>query len=115
MQSETDDQRLAKLSQSLAAITGRKLANQLEIQRDTGVDQPTISRAKKGGLKRVTPKVEQLINYANMKLQPPPVSEKVSALTARFYEAGGSEREFVASVEHAITLVTRRLQRENGD
>ena len=115
MQSETDARILAQLSRSLTAIAERRIATQLEIQEVTGVDQPTISRAQKGKLKRITDKVTRLADYANMKLRPPPVSERVSALTTRFYEAGGTERELAASVEHAITLVTRRLQRENGD
>ena len=112
MQSQSDAALLAQLSRSLTVIAERRLASQLEIQKVTGVDQPTISRAQKGKLKRVTDKIERLMDYANMKLSPPPMSETVSTLTARFYEAGGTEKELVASVEHAITLVTRRLQRE---
>ena len=115
MQTETGDQILAQLAQRLTAIAQQRLATQLEIQWVTGVDQPTISRAQRGKLKRVTGKVELLIHYANMKMSPPPVSENLSALTATFYEAGGTERELVASVEHAITLVTRRLQKGSGD
>lgn len=112
MQSKTDNHKLAQLSRSLRMIAERKLATQLEIQRVTEVDQPTISRAKKGELKRVTEKVERLQKYVNMKLRPRPISERVSELATSFYEAGGTERELVASVEHAITLVTRRLQKD---
>jgi len=114
MQSKTDTEKLVELSRSLHLILQKKLATQLEIQRATGVDQPTISRARSGKLKRLTAKVEVLQNYANMKLSPPTASKKISDLATRFYEAGGTDAELEASIEHAIKLLTRQLK-ERGE
>jgi hypothetical protein len=51
---------LATLSANLREIEARGLLSQVAIQRISGVDQQTISRARAGKLKRVTEKVRVL-------------------------------------------------------
>jgi len=56
---------LAKVLQELGR-TGT--ATQQDIERATGVDQTTISRAKSGKLRRVTDKLQRLRQYADMRI-----------------------------------------------
>ena len=109
---DIDDQAVLKdLAQRLTAIVDGGIETESEIARKTGVDQPTISNAKHGKLKRVTPRIEPLIDYAIIRESQALDGSEVTELARRFYEVGGTEAELTASIEHAMTLVTRRLRR----
>ena len=104
-----DDKLLDELAHKLRRITSAKLTTEDEIGRTTGVHQSTVSRAMNRNLKRVTVRVKRLIRYANMRVKQNEISEDVTKTACQFYAAGGSEKELVASIEHAIDLVSRRL------
>ena len=102
---------LKELAQRLVAVVDGGIETESEIARKTGVDQPTISNAKHGKLKRVTPRLSPLINYAIIREGQAVDASKVAELARRFFEVGGTEAELTASIEHATTLVTRKLRR----
>ena len=101
---------LAELADRLRAIKRRRLATQLEIQQDTGVDQATVSRVLNGQRKRVTEPIERLMEYANMLLEADELSSYVQEAARQFLRRGGSEAELIASIEHSAKLVSRKLR-----
>lgn len=100
---------LAELATKLLAIKRRGLATQVDIERETGVSQSTVSRVMNGERRRVTPQLHKLMNYADMLLKPKPLSEEVRDAAQDFLRCGGSEAELIASIEHGARLVSRRL------
>ena len=109
---EVDDQvTLKRLARRLTVIVDSGIETESAIARKTGVDQPTISNAKLGKLKRVTPRLASLISYATIREDQVLDGSKVTELARRFFEVGGTEAELMTSIEHAMTLVTRRLKR----
>jgi transcriptional regulator with XRE-family HTH domain len=100
---------LDELAKALQHLLAQGAATQQDIERATGVDQTTISRAKSGNLRRVTDKLRRLRRYADMQLNDIKVPAKVDHAARQFLAVGGSEAELLASIEHAISLVTRRL------
>jgi transcriptional regulator with XRE-family HTH domain len=105
---EKPDTFLAELAGKLRLIRRRKLATQQEIESKTGVDQTTVSRVMNLERRRVTPALRELMKYADMLLEPKPLSTEVSLAAYDFLRSGGSEAELVASIEHAARLVSRR-------
>ena len=105
-----DSELLAELAEALNQIRARKLATQEQITLLTGVDQPTISRAKKRKLVRFSEKARILLDYARRTLEDSDTGNSFEALARKFYAAGGSERELESTVELAISLITRRFQ-----
>ena len=103
---------LEELAQRLVAVVDSGSETETEIARKTGVDQPTISNAKHGKLKRVTARLSPLISYAIIREREAVDGSQVSELARRFFEVGGTEAELKASIEHATALVTRRLTRK---
>lgn len=100
---------LADLAGKLRAIKRRNLATQLEIERETGIDQATISRAMNNRPKRVTEHLRVLMNYADMLLKNEPLPLHVEHAAREFFAAGGSEAELIASIRHSAKLVARKL------
>jgi transcriptional regulator with XRE-family HTH domain len=100
---------LDELAKELQELLRAGTATQQDIEKATGVDQTTISRAKSGKLRRVTDKLQRLRRYADMRLGDFKVPAKVDHAARQFLAVGGSEAELLASIEHAISLVTRRL------
>lgn len=100
---------MAELAEKLQAIKRRQLATQLEIERETGVDQTTISRVMNRERRRVTPQLRTLMEYADMLLEPKALSDDVNRAAQDFLRCGGSEAELIASIEHSASLVSRRL------
>jgi hypothetical protein len=108
-----EDLALRELATRLRAIVDGRLDTETSISKKTGVDQPTISNAKRGKLKRVTQRILPLISYADIRLSDEVRESKASELARRFYEAGGTELELQASIEHAIALLTGKLRRRS--
>jgi hypothetical protein len=106
-----DQVALKELAQRLVAIVDGGIETESEIARKTGVDQPTISNAKHGKLKRVTLRIAPLIEYTIIREGKAVDGSEVTELARRFYEVGGTEAELTASIEHAMALVTRTLKR----
>ena len=100
---------LDELAKALQDLLRSGTFTQQDIERATGVDQTTISRAKSGKLRRVTDKIRRLRLYADMRLLGVKLPAKVDYAARQFLAVGGSEAELLASIEHAISLVTRRL------
>lgn len=98
---------LQELASALEQLEHRG-STQVEIERDTGVDQTTISRARAGQLKRVTKPLKRLKQYVDMRLRDTRVSTAVSNAAKGFYAAGGSEGDLLASINLATRLVTVR-------
>lgn len=99
---------LDQLALGLVAIVDGGIETETKIASETGVDQPTISNAKHGKLKRVTRRIWPLISYVNIRVSTRVADSKASELTRRFFEVGGTDAEFAASIEHAIALLTRK-------
>lgn len=104
------EESLATLSANLREIEARGLLSQVAIQRMSGVDQPTISRARAGKLKRVTEKVRLLNRCVEIQLKTRGHSLKIRRATEYFYAAGGSEDELLASINLATRLLLSRSQ-----
>lgn len=65
------------------------LPTQKEIARETQTDQGFISHARRGELVRVTPRVERLWRYANMRLKGQDAPPFVAAAVQRYLARGG--------------------------
>lgn len=59
-----DSDLLRRLSVALNLVG---MPTQMAISRELGVDQPLVSRARRGQLRRVTPRVRNLCEYADRK------------------------------------------------
>ena len=100
---------LDELAKVLQGLLRSGAVAQKDIERATGVDQTTISRAKSGKLRRVTGKLQRLHRYADMRSSDFKIPARVDHAVRQFLALGGSEAELLASIEHATSLVTRRL------
>jgi len=99
--------RVAQLAAKLRSIKQRSLARQVDIERETGVDQTVISRVINGHKKRMNPALQRLEAYANMLLSGGEVSPRVKEAAQRFL-VYGTEGELIASIEMAKRLVSRQ-------
>jgi transcriptional regulator with XRE-family HTH domain len=99
---------LDDLGKKLKLVRARGLATQAQIEKNTGVDQGTISKVLNGKRRRVNARIRTLDRYANMLLGkvtlPPAVTQ-----AAREFLVFGSEAELVASIHHCARLVAHRL------
>ncbi len=100
---------LSELAQTLQHILRAASATQIDIERATGIDQTTVSRAKSGKLKRISEKVLRLKSYADMSVKNLNISGEVLRAAKGFYAAGGTEQELVKSIQHVTSLVVPRL------
>jgi hypothetical protein len=100
---------LQELADSLQRIGRTEIATQLEIERVTGVDQATISRARSNKLRRVTQKILKLKRYADMCVTKAGISDDLVRAAEVFYASGGSKAELLASIHQATSLVANRL------
>lgn len=82
----TSNVNLHRLSILLKAAA---LPSQIDIARACNVDQGFVSRAANGKLRRVTPRVDRLWRYVNMRLQGTQVPEKIEGAVRTYLEAGG--------------------------
>jgi hypothetical protein len=58
---------LDQLSRLAEMLKKPGMPKQTAISREVGVDQPLVSRARRGGLKRITDRVRRLCEYAEKK------------------------------------------------
>lgn len=96
---------LSSLASALRRILTGNGPSQQEIEKITGVDQTTISRAKNGKLVRVTEKVRRLRVYADMQNKHIKLSSEVKRTARTFLAAGGTDDELVDAIQHATSLV----------
>jgi transcriptional regulator with XRE-family HTH domain len=97
---------LAQLERDLKRVFRAKLATQEECAIALGLTQSTVSKAKRGTLKRETAGTRALQKYADMLLRAPELSPRVQDAAKGFLSAGGSEAELI----EAITLSTRLVR-----
>ena len=82
-----------ELLQRLAATLNLAgMPTQTAISREVGVDQPLVSRARRGQLKRVTPRVRRLCEYAESK------ADEIGRLKRRRHERAKRRPSLVQEV-----------------
>jgi hypothetical protein len=96
---------LLELSTVLGRITTGMGVSQKEIEKATGVDQTTISRAKNRKLSRVTTKVRRLRRYADIQRNKIRLSEEIKYAAEGFLAVGGTEDELLGSIRQATRIV----------
>ena len=101
--------RLAALWDVLRGISAKKLATQVSIEEETGVDQTVISRIANGRRKRFSENLIPLERYANMLTGRNAIPPAVEQATKEFLIVG-TESELIASIELARRLVAGRLR-----
>jgi hypothetical protein len=97
---------LDQLALDLCRVFRAKLTTQAEISRVLGVAQSTVSKAKRGALKRETADTRALRKYANNLLSRRALPAAVRDAAEGFFSVGGSEAELV----EAIALTTRLVR-----
>lgn len=97
---------LDKLALDLHRVFRAKLATQVAISKALGVAQSTVSKAKRGTLKRETPDTKALQQYADTLLNKRDLPPTIRDAAEGFFSAGGSEAELI----EAITLTTRLVR-----
>jgi transcriptional regulator with XRE-family HTH domain len=105
---------LSAVSAALKKLQSTQKLTQEALEQATGVDQTTISRARAGKLKRVTPKIQRVKRYADMRLERVQLSSEILNAAKAFLAAGGSEDELLASLRHVTRFVLRRGVEEGG-
>ena len=98
---------LDALAKKLKRVRAQGLATQEQIERETGVDQGTVSKALNGKRRRVNDRLRALDQYANILLGEVTLSAAVSE-AARDFLAFGSEAELIDSIRHCARLVSHR-------
>ena len=106
---------MLELSEALTKIFEDRLCSQLEMSEVTGVDQPTISKAKNGYLRRRTAKADRLMRHSKALLKGPRTNEITDRLVNIFYSNGGTLEELNAIIEHGSNLISRKFADGNRD
>lgn len=99
---------LRQLEMDLRRVFRAKLTTQSAMSEVLGVPQSTISKAKRGVLKRETPDTKALQRYANSLLSERPLPVAIREAAEGFFSAGGSETELVAAIALTTRLVRSR-------
>lgn len=106
---ETQDSKpLIELSQRLAYLMQSVGLSQQYISKQTGVDQPTISLAYRGRLKRYTHKTKILWEYVNSYDTRWELSTELEESVFGFIGHGGREAELIALITQATKLIRDR-------
>ncbi len=103
---QADTSSLDQLALDLCRVFRAQLATQVGISRALGVAQSTVSKAKRGALKRETADTRALQRYADSLLAKREFPPTIRAAAEGFFSAGGSEAELI----DAITLTTRLVR-----
>lgn len=101
---------LQELQEALTAALGSRAATQQLLSRLSGVDQPTISRAKNGRIKRRSRKTDAIMGVCMSLSSKPPIGPAVVQKIHNFYAKGGSEAELLATIEHGASLVSGEMR-----
>lgn len=99
---------LDQLAQDLSRVSRAKIATQYDISRALGVAQSTVSKAKRGTLKRETPDTRALQKYANSLLSKRDLPRAIRDAAEAFFSAGGSEAELIEAIALSTRLVRGR-------
>lgn len=99
---------LEQLERDLNRVFRAKLSTQQECAKALGLTQSTVSKAKRGILRRETADTRALQEYANMLLCAPELSPRVRDAAKGFLSAGGSEAELIESITLSTRLVRGR-------
>lgn len=83
------DQILQALQRDLRALLTRPGYTQELIAKEAELDQPVVSRAKNGELKRVTPRVRKLCVYVERELGDITVPTSILKATRAYLSSGG--------------------------
>jgi hypothetical protein len=97
---------LDQLAQDLRRVFRARLATQASISDALGVAQSTVSKAKRGALKRETQDTRAIHKYANSLLSKREIPPAIRDAAEGFLSAGGSEAELI----EAIALTTRLVR-----
>lgn len=96
--------KLATLAANLEGIVSSRALTQTQIAIDIGCDQGFVSNALNGKLRRLTPRVQKLIEYVDMRVTgfavPRPVLD-----AAKAYMAGGGNPALLAESIRLLTAV----------
>ena len=101
---------LKDLEEALMLISVRKISTQLSIARTSGVDQSTISKAKRGLLKRKGRKTDVLMSTCVGLLETRPIGRSAEQEIHNFYSSGGTEKELLSIISHGTLLIQRALK-----
>jgi predicted XRE-type DNA-binding protein len=104
-QNHSDKALLKAVSIALDYLLSKKSVNQQAIERATGVDQTTISRAKNGKLKRLTKKISRLKIYIDTQNKRGELSVEVQQAARSFLACGGTEEELLGSIRYATSII----------
>ena len=99
---------LEQLERDLKRVFRAKIATQEEVAAVLGLAQSTVSKAKRGALKRETADTRALQEYANILLSAREISPRVREAAEAFLSAGGSEAELVEAITFSTRLVRGR-------
>jgi len=110
MPSDTDHT-LSELQEALKLVSKRGLATQGQLSDAAGVNQSTVSLAKRGMLTRTTHSTSTLLKTCQKLLEKPlPMpSRKIVQQINNFYRSGGTEAELEAVLVHSTKLIGRVL------
>jgi predicted XRE-type DNA-binding protein len=103
---QADTSPLDQLALDLRRVFRARLATQISVSEALGVAQSTVSKAKRGALKRETSDTKALQKYANSLLSKRELPPAIREAAEGFFSAGGSEAELI----EAITLTTRLVR-----
>ncbi|MCR5876590.1 helix-turn-helix domain-containing protein [Phenylobacterium sp. J426] len=93
------DYSLDALTRDLNALLARPGYTQETIAQRTRLDQPVVSRAKHGTLRRVTPRIERLCDYVDRELRGVAIPDGVARSVQAFLVAGGDPDLLVRSID----------------
>lgn len=100
------DHNLSALQRDLRALLTRPGYSQDQVARAVGVDQPVVSRAKNGELRRLTPRVRKLCAYVENELVGVVVPLDVVRAAKAYIGAGGDPRLLCDSINLLTAAIT---------
>jgi hypothetical protein len=80
-------------------LKSRSLPSQSEIAKEINTDQGFITHAKRGDLRRVTPRVRRLYSYVSMRLVKEPVPASVARGVKAYLSGGGDPALLLQQIE----------------
>jgi predicted XRE-type DNA-binding protein len=91
------------------ALLKKQGLTQMQLSTHLKVDQPLISRLLAGKIRRITPRIRRVLQYADIQIQPDRLPQDAAA-AVKAYIAGGGE---VALLCDALDLLLRAGVRPN--
>jgi len=99
------DHSLSALQRDLRALLNRPGYSQDVVAKAVGVDQPVVSRAKNGELRRITPRVRKLCAYVENELGDVHVPQEVLRATKAYMGAGGDPKLLCDTISLLVAAI----------